>query len=330
MDHERCANHPMTSAAANCASCSRGLCEECWRRNVDGDAWCERCIHHLTSSGRNVAVAVVFFLACAGFGVVAWKWDAAHDVEYGWLFWTTFVLGACGGALAIGTRKSQPIDDRISFRAAESTATPARPGLRRRYGAAMRHASMLLASPVSGLWTTVLVMVSMGVVVVALPSVLRLPRWVEAEGVIGAWWLIWSITLSTLLYRGWRLSDDHVLAPPRAPWKSDRMEPARTDAREEYWLWGCELPGCGEAGLSIFAIVAILAAVWLLVELLVPALFFVSYFLVRKSLARVANDHHGCEDDLPKAIAWGVFWASVYAVPLALAILVARQVLRHG
>ena len=34
-------------------------------------------------------------------------------------------------------------------------------------------------------------------------------------------------------------------------------------------------------------------------------------------LARVANDRHGCEGDVPRALAWGGLWAAVYTAPTA-------------
>jgi hypothetical protein len=34
-------------------------------------------------------------------------------------------------------------------------------------------------------------------------------------------------------------------------------------------------------------------------------------------LARVANDRHGCEGDVPRALAWGGLWAAVYTAPIA-------------
>jgi hypothetical protein len=55
-----------------------------------------------------------------------------------------------------------------------------------------------------------------------------------------------------------------------------------------------------------------------LVELVVPALFFSTYVLVRGALARVANDDHGCEGSLARAAGWGALWATVYIAPLGL------------
>ncbi len=94
-------------------------------------------------------------------------------------------------------------------------------------------------------------------------------------------------------------------------------------------LKGCGVaPDIGLAGceaivplvLAFIAAMLALVAAWLLVELLAPAVFFLAYLLVRGALARVANDDHGCERDLPRALGWGALWVTVYVAPLALVI----------
>ena len=56
---------------------------------------------------------------------------------------------------------------------------------------------------------------SVALVALLLPLSLQLPRWLEAEAVLLVWWALFAITLTTLLYRGWRLKDDPTYA---APW----------------------------------------------------------------------------------------------------------------
>jgi hypothetical protein len=72
--------------------------------------------------------------------------------------------------------------------------------------------------------------------------------------------------------------------------------------------------------VAALAAAVALGAAWLLVELVVPALFFLAYALVRGALARVANDEHGCEGSLVRAATWGALWATVYVAPLALVV----------
>ena len=131
---------------------------------------------------------------------------------------------------------------------------------------------------------------------------LHLPHWVEAELVLSLWWAGWAAVLTTLLYRGFRLSDDHVLAAPRFDWPSRR----KTSEASGCDPVGCiDLGGWGEALLGALLLVVTFAASWLVVELVVPALFFLSYLLVRGALARVTNDDHACAGRFPIASGLG-------------------------
>lgn len=164
----------------------------------------------------------------------------------------------------------------------------------RRFRAALRQATVIAASPVSGLWTSCLLMACMVGVAIAIPGILHLPKWVEAESVLFAWWLLWVLTLAILLYRGWRISDDHVLAKPRTPWslRDTGAEPAGGRKRGGPGCdpsSGCLEFGCSDGlveGLAAILILAVVAlGAWVFVELVAPALFFFVYFLVRNSLA---------------------------------------------
>jgi hypothetical protein len=321
---KKCANHPAVASITRCASCGRPLCGECWLRNVDGAPWCEQCLHHLTSRGGNVALAVAVFLASAGIAALFWRWQRSHPHADGWLLWACFVAIACVGSVYVGTRRPDTPNRVVELRPLDATtvAPPATPGYP--YRSRLRAASRLVASPASGLWTASLLLSCMIVVAVALPGLLSLPRWLETEAVIAAWWAIWTGVLTTLLYRGWRLSDDHVLAPARPPWRTS--ETNHRTGGSDVSLNGCDLVGCGDVdgcgavALAALAFGLILAAVWLVIELALPALFFVAYVLVRSSLARVANDQHDCEGRLGRALLWAAIWASFYALPLALVI----------
>lgn len=190
MAEKKCANHPVEQAVTVCSSCRRGLCSACWQRNLNGNPCCELCLHHLTSTGTNLAIAVAFLLVCSGVAA-------------------------------------------------------------------------------------------------------------------------------------------------RVPWDRSRKG-SKSEALSDALSWGCDplgcgdLTGCGETAFVLTLVAAILGAVWLMVELAVPALFFLAYFLVRTSLARVANDHHDCESHLGRALGWGLVWASLYAAPLALVIFVAHRLLAKG
>jgi hypothetical protein len=170
-----------------------------------------------------------------------------------------------------------------------------------------------------------LLLATMTASAVALPGLFHLPRWIEAEMVIGIWWVGWVVALTVLLHRGWRLSDDHVLTRPELPWSSD------SGRRSSSWGWteGCSYAdGCAE-GTALLILVGVLVAAWLAVELVVPALFFLLYLLIRSALARAANDRHGCDGHLGRALLWGAAWATAYSVPLLIVVSVLHAFSRH-
>src|SRR5438105_434782 len=92
-----------------------------------------------------------------------------------------------------------------------------------------------------------------------IPTVLRLPPWINFEIVLGIWWLTWWIVLAVLLYRSQRVSDDHALAEPRnwlsvfksTPAAEEKKDPLDIRKKEESRSWwpylyigGIEAEGC--------------------------------------------------------------------------------------
>jgi len=55
---------------------------------------------------------------------------------------------------------------------------------------------------------------------------------------------------------------------------------------------------------------------WVLIELAIPGVAFVTYFLVRGMLARVVNERHRCEGDWGRSLRWAAYWATLYMLPL--------------
>ena len=332
MNEKTCANHPTEKALATCGSCGRGLCGECWCRNVDALPWCELCLHHLTSVGRGQAITVTFALLCSTASTIVWRWEQRHPHRLVNHFWLGYCAFGLVGIAYLTFRRPPEIKSVIRARSSVEQA-PFQPSGRvgRPYRSALQRSVMFVASPVSGLWTTTILLLCMAASAVAISGILKLPFWVEAEWVIVAWWIMWSLTLSTLLYRGWRLSDDHILAPPRTPWsQSGGAKPRLADGCNS----GCDFIGCSDAGglgevlVALLVFVLLVIAAWFFVELLLPTLFSYAYYLVRTSLARVANDRHGCEAKFGAAIGWGTFWASLYAIPFAVVVLVIHIIMR--
>ena len=79
---------------------------------------------------------------------------------------------------------------------------------------------------------------------------------------------------------------------------------------------------------AVVATVAVLAS-WLLVELVLPALFFVVYVLFRRALVRVTRNGQGCRRRALASLGWGLVWSAVYTAPLALAVYAFHFALRH-
>ena len=310
-----CANHPTESATTRCASCARRLCHHCWLRNVDGKPWCELCVHHLTAKDGPLALAIVFFLSSVAIIYAGLRWQLGTPGEPSWLLWICVVVGAGIGAVVIANHKPEAPERRIEKRQMDrEPIVPPTAIVGHPYRAALKHSLRLVASPVSGRSTALILFTCMVIAAVAIPGALELPRWVEIEAVIAIWWLAWAVVLSGLLYRGWRVSDDHVLATPRIEWPSARSAEAATDL-------GCNAAsGCAEAAVAVVILLITLVASWLLVELVLPALLFFAYLLIRSALARIANDDHDCSGHLHRAVWWGSFWAAVYAVPFAIAV----------
>jgi hypothetical protein len=285
---------------------------------------CARCAYEATTRpARRLSLAVTFLGVSLGGGLyAARRWD----------LWTehslALVLGS--GAAAVGAwliarsgkAEGEPEVERRD--PAEEPLGDAEMGdVRGAYRGRARHLLMAAAPKVSARATAAVVLGCLAVTAVMLPAAARLPRWVEAEIVLGAWWLIVGATLSMLLYRGFRLRDDFVYF---APW--DRpSEPAEATATTKggssssLGLDGCsglDAEGCAAAAVITIALAAAFGVAWVLVEFALPVVFLLMYGLFMRAIGRVANDRHGCEGDLAKALRWGALWSTVYVLPLAL------------
>ena len=162
---------------------------------------------------------------------------------------------------------------------------------------------------VSGKWTVVWLLCCFLFTGTLIPLVLRLPRWLDFEVVIAAWWVLWAIILTKLLYKGEQVIDDF-----------QRKDARRWFNTQDHDLTGCS--GCGygadiEGCAVILGLIAAVALVWFLVEIAIPVVFFMRYFLVRGMLARVVNDQVRCRGDLSLSTLRGILWATIYSVPLA-------------
>ncbi len=64
---------------------------------------------------------------------------------------------------------------------------------------------------------------------------------------------------------------------------------------------------------------------WVLIELAIPGVAFVTYFLVRGMIARVVNDRHRCEENWGRSLRWAAIWATLYMLPLVGLVLLMQE-----
>src|SRR5262249_28095004 len=143
--------------------------------------------------------------------------------------------------------------------------------------------------------------------------------WIDAEIIVGTWWLIWVFVLAGMLYQGHKVSDDHQLGEARS-WNSG-------DTFKSWYSSGSALDvvdigivdseACALGCLIIAALPLLVGLVWVVVEIAIPALIFVAYLMVRGQLAHVVNDKHHCQGSLIRSIPWGALWATIYTAPIA-------------
>ena len=146
-----------------------------------------------------------------------------------------------------------------------------------------------------------------------LPVSLHLQKWVEAELVLFAWWVVWVCLLAWLLYRGHDVDDDGQI----------RFGGGRTGSCLDLATYvdpGCGAlfgEGCAAALVGVLVSVVLLAAVFLMIEFVVPAIALVLLASIGGMLARAVNDRHDCDGRFWRSLAWGTAWATVYIGPVA-------------
>jgi hypothetical protein len=148
------------------------------------------------------------------------------------------------------------------------------------------------------------------------PVILRKEIWIDAEFVVGTWWLIWVVVLAAMLYQGHRVSDDHQLGQARS-WNLRKFFIDWFPVADAVDVVTLDIEACAIGCLIVAAIPLLVLLVWFFVEIAIPALIFVAYFMVRGQLAHVVNDRHDCARNLIRSVAWGAWWATIYTAPIA-------------
>lgn len=183
-------------------------------------------------------------------------------------------------------------------------------------------------SVLSGKWMVAILFLSLGIASTLVPIAAHLPRWVEFEMVIGIWWVIWAIALTAILYSAVGVADD-MAVPSKLGGRLSAVGEAGGCLPDAGCI-GADLTGsCGEAIGGFVIIVLLLAAAWLLIELVIPALAFLIYFAIRGMLARAVNDRQECCGKPLRSLGWGIVWATAYTAPVALVVLFVHKVYVH-
>jgi uncharacterized protein (DUF983 family) len=329
-----CLRHRQVAAAASCHRCDEGMCDACWVFRLDVRPVCARCVHDFESkSQQRVWRLLVFSLILCGLAF----WVSRH-LPLGSTIGVLISLSASIGVAVYLTSKdvanAQHTLKAVVARqpGAPQGDAPFVPAAHPYRARLARVITPQAPSAVSAKVTALVVGASLLLSAVVLPVSLKLPRWIEFEVVLFAWWSILFGTLAVLLYKGTVLRDDYAfsarwgLSSPNenAVGDSTAFTSSSNASGNSSWLdvdTGCaEVEGCGGmlAGL-IFAALAF-AATWILLEVAFPVLLFLAYWLLVGAIGRVVNDKHACESNLARATFWGALWATVYTFPVALVV----------
>jgi hypothetical protein len=311
-----CELHTDRVPVTRCSLCHSAICDECYAHTADSQPACPKCAYLRAShKGRRVSLAVSSVgIAWGTTFLLLRRGHLDEDQANGGVVVALIVTVV---ALIVGYRAftaAQPTivarerdaddTDELEFDDTHKTVP---------YRLRMRRALPPPRPRVSAASTVLLLLASLGLAALSLPKLLDLPRWLEAESVLGVWWLLWTFVLGFLLYRGYRLKDDwHYFTP---------WEMADEDS---CWPTGCDGgDGCLLEDGAILIVVAVLiaalvvGAAWVLVEVALPLVFLIAYSVLARALRRVAHDDHGCERQLGRAFLWGAVWSTIYLLPIA-------------
>lgn len=318
-----------------CSACGVRMCETCFRFEEYGKALCVRCAYELsTRAQRRISLGV--FMALVSVAAVVWGTRQHRFAIEPAMLWVGAALGLVMAVQLgrVGLRGLR--DDRVKARSPFTAprAQPA-PNARTRRAALARRVVQAASPKLSGRATAAVVLIALLGASFAFPVTMHAPRWLEIEAVLAAYWFILMLTISTLLYRGFRLHDDLFFYRPSL------------DIKHRSGLSGCKLDGCDPSdvgcfdvggcdeggGALVLGLLAVLGGVllvtfasFLLVELLLPLAFLAFYLVLMAALKRAAHDRHDCRGRRGRAVAWGMAWASLYVVPLALVVYVLHRV----
>jgi hypothetical protein len=337
----RCEEHPETPAFGRCSRCDRALCDACLPNLIEGEIACAACATvALANAGRPWAFAGAILVT---FGTGAFALARAEAKSTGTSSW--FLYGLAGAIVlgVVGFVLSKPRQRfRVEPRASGVEAPPDGPP-HGAYRQAAHRRFVPRVPPLSGRLVALALLLSCAFTALAAPFTMHLPTWVEAEIVLGAWWVTWTATLAVLLYRGRPVADDHRFSPAFWFGGGDEKNPASgpkagtgavAPEKKSSGRWHDGLSGVGDGEGCAYVLGAILIAgaavllAWVLVELVVPAVFTLAYMLLIRALKRATNDTHGCKGEALRSLGYGALWSALYVVPIAVVVVLVHAVAR--
>ena len=315
----RCPLHTDAEARWLCAACQRPLCSACYELCIDDQPGCRRCGYAAaTRRQRGLSIAVSLLGLAAALALWLAR-NASIRERYGLWIALGAVLAVVAAPIAALLMRGEHSVERRDRGAepGERIAHPPR-AARGPYRRGPGWLGVRFAPRVSGGATAGAVGASLVLAAVLLPYAFDLPRWIEAEVVLVAWWFVFASTLALLLHRGYRLRDDFLFVPV---WDPTRRKRGGRAGWSIDFAGGCstfDVEGCATAIAVLVGIILVAGAAWLVVELALPIVLFLSYSLILRALNRVAHDRHGCQRKLGRSLGWGALWATLYLAPLAL------------
>ena len=315
----RCAAHADSRAVARCRRCDLALCDQCFRLLADGVPCCDACAMEISAGPPSRWPFAIAFLGMSLAICIAGVRLEGEDPTL--LLWIPTALIALVTTVVIGLsgkseRTAPPAT--LSEREVDSEPSPAllRPATSPYRTRLSRVARRIV--PLSGRSTAAVMTAAFALSAVVLAVGMKQPAWIEAELVLGVWWLGIAGLLAWLLFTGRRLALDYRLKLGRDEGGGDQEPSAKPKWTEAV---GCADLGCfGEAIVIVLLLAVAALGAWLLVEVVLPVVVFAVYYFVTRAIGRVARDDHGCQGDLPRALLWGAAWSAVYVVPIAVLI----------
>jgi hypothetical protein len=307
------------------------MCDGCWLF-LEGDApVCVACASFLGTRRARVISLTISALLLAG--VMTFFASRHMSADLAWGAAVGLVLGAIVAvSVALGQLRSAAGGPGVRSREDAGTSVEAPLPGQQPYRSTVRVVASRALTRLSGATTTLVIAVSGLATASLVPVALRLPRWEKIEVVLAGWWLIGVCSLTGLLFRGVRLTDDYAYTAPRLPGSGGSpgqgprgLERSKSTGGVDTGCLdpGCADPGCADsegcAGIVVGVLVVAVgfAVAWALVELVAPLVFFLLYTLITRAVARATRDAHGCAGDFFRSLRVGAAWATAYFLPIA-------------